>query len=432
MMLRTSRHRCDAWRTPSTPQARHAFSTLSLLCLVILTAPLSAQSTASVSGWVLDGGTREPIRTVRLRIEGLEATSSTDENGRFLLDSVPEGIRVLILDHLTYGTHRHFLNLRAGEPLEVEIRLTPEAIELEPLLVQTESARQRAARATGASVHVVNRDRIERALGTSRHLGDLVRQTVAGMHLSEPNSVTGRVCLEFRAAASLSLMGSGCRSPQVFLDGVPITGPDAFYGLIALETIQRIEIIPPGEAGARYGTGSLYGVLLIDTRTPGLREFDQPREVMLGPRRSRTFDWDQDSFGHRSKRSAAGAFLGNAVGLAAGLAIARRCISLDHKDELVATCGSSSTVGAGALAVVLPALGSALGARWGGTTDASRGDLVPMMLTTGLMIFPGYVFALSTATGSGNSVNSVGAVFLVIGVPAMATIGDYLFRKLRN
>jgi len=84
------------------------------------------------------------------------------------------------------------------------------------------------------------------------------------------------------------------------------------------------------------------------------------------------------------------------------------------------------------LAVVLPALGSALGARWGGTTDASRGDLVPMMLTTGLMIFPGYVFALSTATGSEDSVNSVGAVFLVIGVPAMATIGDYLFRKLRN
>lgn len=425
-------HRRAPGPAPVTRRMRQAPWVLHLLCLTILPGSLSAQSNAVVSGRVIDLETGEPIGAVLLTIQGLETSTTTNQDGRFSLDSVPEGIHVLVLDHLVYGTHRHFLNLAAGEPLQVEIRLTPEAIELEPLLVQTRTSRQAAARASGASVHVVNRDQIERAMGTSRHLGDLIAQTVPGMRITAANSLTGRVCLEFRAAATLSLIGPGCRSPQVFLDGVPMMNPDALYELISLPTIERLEVIPPGEAGARYGTGSLYGVLLIETRTPGIPRGDSPTFVRVVQKGSRTFDWSQDAFGHHSIRSAAGAVLGNAVGLAAGLAVASRCFSQTRTDEFVTTCGSVGVFGSALLALALPTLGSSLGARWGGTTDTSRGDLMPMLLGTGLVVFPGYVFSLSRGGEEGNNVDHVGTALLVIGVPAMATLGDYLFRKLRN
>ncbi len=412
--------------------AWHVFF-VDLTGLVIPTDSLNAQSQAVVSGRVIDGETGEAIDAVLLTIQGSGTSVSTDETGRFTLESVPEGLQVLVLDHLAYGRHRRFLTLVAGQPLVVEIRLTPAVIELEPLRVRTRTSLQAAARASGASVHVVDRERIVRSLGTSRHLGDLLTQTVAGIHMRESNTLTGRVCLEFRAAATLSLLAPGCRSPRVFLDGVPVTSPDALYGMVSLPTIQRIQVIPPGEAGARYGTGSLYGVILIETITPGLPFADSPvRRPLGGQRGSRTFDWNQDASGHQFWKSALGAFLGNAVGLAAGLAVANQCFSETRTDEFVSTCGAAGNFGSAMLAVALPTLGSSLGARWGGTTDASRGDLRPMLLGTGLVVFPGYVFSLSRGKGEGNNVDHIGAALLVIGVPAMATLGDYLFRKLRN
>ena len=64
------------------------------------------------------------------------------------------------------------------------------------------------------------------------------------------------------------MMGRPCEHPKVYLDGVPVSSPDQLYGMLSLHTIEQLEVIPPGEAGARFGTGSLYGVILITTQRP--------------------------------------------------------------------------------------------------------------------------------------------------------------------
>jgi len=301
-------------------------------------------------------------------------------------------------------------------------------------VVDVETRRARSERTQGFSLHAVERRQIEAALGTSRHLGDLIRQTVPGIRMRQTNNLAGTdVCLEFRDAATISLLQTrACNHPMVVVDGVPVANPHQLYGTIGLSNIDRIQVIPPAEAGARYGTGSLYGVLLIETRSPGTDRTGESRPFTPAElRRKSAFDWSQDPAGHPLLRTSAGAFLGNAAGLAAGIAVGRRCIGVDARDQIVTGCSTVGDVSAVLGAMLLPAAAAALGAHWGGATAASRGRLLPAMLGAGMMVFPGYAFSMATVGGGSDVANAVGAAMLVVGTPLLVTLADRMFRDLR-
>lgn len=414
-------------------------STLPILALALAAALTPARSSSQVGmdipGVVVDVSTGRGIPDVLLRLEGTDVSAATDEAGRFVLRGVPPGRWILQVDHLAYGRHRHEIAAELGLRVDLQVRLAPEAIEIEPLVVEVTSLRQQMARAKGSSLNVVERDQIERALGTSKHLGDLIRQTIPGIRVRQTNNLAGtNVCLEFRGAATISLLETRpCSHPMVLLDGVTVSDPNYLYGTVGLSNIERIEVIPPGEAGARYGTGSLYGVILIETRPPGTRRFpDDSSTGYGGPRRGRAaFDWSQDLAGYPLPRAVAGAFLGNALGLTAGAALGKHCVMVDDKDQIVTSCGGIGTAAAILGALALPALGGAVGVRFGGGTKASVGRFLPALLGAGMMVFPGYAFSMSTVGGGSEAANAVGYTLLVVGTPLVLTMADRLFRSMR-
>lgn len=392
-----------------------------------------AQEPAQVDGVVVDVEDGSGIPDVILRIDGTMISAASDDSGRFVLHGIPPGEWTLTAQHLAYGSHDHRIAVRSGERARVEVRLAQQAIELERLVVEGESALARERRATGASFWEVDRDRIVRAIGTSRHMGDLLRQLVPGLRLRQTSNLAqADVCLEFRGAASISIVNARpCNHPMVLLDGVAVTNPQSLYGAVGMENLERIQVIPPGEAGARYGTGSLYGVILIQTRRPGRVGVRTDAESILAPRAGATFDWALDPGGHDTDQAFIGALLGGGAGLALGLLASRQCIRVAPDDEIETSCAPGVNVLAGLSAFVLPAAGAALGVRWGGGTDRSVGRLVPAVLGAGMMLFPGYAFSLSTVGGDRPVVNRVGNAFLVLGVPLAATLADRLFRELR-
>jgi hypothetical protein len=406
------------------------------LILLALGPPRSAkgQEPVDVSGVVIDVATGEPIGDVVLRLLGSDVSAATDEEGRFVLRGVVPGRWTLQVTHLAYGSHEHVIAVESGQRIELQVRLAAEAIELDPLVVEARSTREQAERAQGSSLHVVTRPEIERAIGTSKHLGDLIRQTVPGLKVRQGNNLAGTdVCLEFRAAATISLLETRpCNHPMVFLDGVPVSEPNYLYGSLPLQTIERIQVIPPGEAGARYGTGSLYGVLLIETRSPRAARTGDDRAYAPLHTGRRTFDWSTDPAGHNLTRTLTGAMIGNGVGLALGLALGRQCIQVDDKQQIATQCGLAGDGAAALAAMALPALGSALGARIGGRTDASVGRLAPTLVGAGMMIFPGYAFSMSSVGGGTKVANTLGHAFLLVGAPLFTTLADRLFRKLRD
>ena len=403
-----------------------------LLCLVVPGAPLQAQQLRSIEGRVVDQETGEGIPDVVVQAAGTQLETVTDAYGGFLLQGLPVGERLLVFTHVGYGEHQQVVSV-ADEGGEFRFRLSAEAIELEGVVVETTTRESQRRRALGASSHVIDSEMIQRSLGTSRHLGDLLRQTVPGIKLRQSNDlVSTGICVEFRAAASMSMISRPCEHPEVYLDGVPVSSPDQLYGMLSLHTIEQLEVIPPGEAGARYGTGSLYGVILITTQRPGVR---RTADEVLGPRAmpsSRHFDWELDPPGHSTKRAFLGAFLGNALGIGVGVLVAKQCIGVDRKDEIVTSCSSAGTAGVALSALALPAVGSALGARWAGGTDRSVGSFGAATFGAALGLVPGYAFTLATEGSESGVVNAVGYTFLFAAVPVVVTGADRLFRKLRG
>ena len=396
------------------------------------TASIRAQTQVDVPGVVIDAGSRRGLEGVVLRIDGTDVSAASDADGAFVLRGLTFGTWTLRVRHIAYGEHEHPLTLGEGMSFSLEIRLDPEAIELDPVLVEAPTTRAQAERARGSSRNVVERPQIEAALGVSRHLGDLIRQTIPGVRLRQSNNLVGTdVCIEFRSASDISLLETrGCNHPLLLLDGVQVSDPNFAYGTIGLNTIQRIEVLPPGEAGARYGTGSLYGVILVETRDPRARDPTGAR-VATARRGFDTFDWTLEPRGHNGLRAAGGALLGNAVGLAAGVAIGSVCFRVDELDQIVTECGSMGNVGAVIAAFTLPAAASALGGRLGGRTEGSIGRLWPAMVGAGMALLPGYVYSMSTVGRGSDTANAAGAALLILGTPLAVMVADRLFRTAR-
>jgi hypothetical protein len=412
-----------------------AAALLAACCIApVAGAAQDPEAHAEITGVVVDVDGGAGIADVILRIDGTLVSAASDESGRFVLRDIPAGTWTLRVEHVAYGEHEHVIAVEAGGQSRVQIRLAQEAIEMEPLVVEGETSLQRQRRATGASFWEVDRERIVRAIGTSRHMGDVLRQVVPGLRLRQASNLTQTdVCLEFRGAASISIVNARpCNHPMVLLDGVIVTNPQYLYGSVGMENLERIQVIPPGEAGARYGTGSLYGVILIETQRPGpIRTGPDARDLLVD-RTALTFDWSRDPAGHDTDRAFLGALVGNAVGLTLGLLLSRQCIRVDGDDEIATSCGATTNVLAGLSAFALPAAGSALGVRWAGGTELSVGRIVPAVLGAGMMLFPGYAFSMSTVGGDRPVVNRVGHTFLALGVPLAVTLADRLFRTLRQ
>lgn len=412
---------------------RRPWSAAAAIVSFLLLAPgarsAEAQDETHVAGIVIDASTQKGIADAILRIRDTDISAASDAEGRFTLRAIPPGTWTLDVTHIRYGEASHEIAVQPGIDINLEVRLAEEAIELPRLVVEAETMVQRERRTTGASFWEVTREEFERALHTSRHMGDVLRQTVPGLKMRQsPNMGRNDVCLEFRAAASISIVNNrACNHPKVLLDGIPVSDPQYLYGAVPLTDLERIQVIPPGEASTRYGSGSLYGVLLIETMRPGLRPSDAS---LMAPSGSSTFDWELDPAGHSSWNVFLGSAAGNALGVGAGLLVARQCFDKEGP-EIRGKCGTLTNALAGMSAVLAPAAGAALAARIAGTTDLSRGSLVPSMVGAGLMIFPGYALSLSEAASTSDAVAGAGAAFLALGVPLAVTLADKMYRNLR-
>jgi hypothetical protein len=399
-----------------------------------LVLPLGAEAQLSdIQGRVMDAESGSAVQDATVILEGADTVVLvlTDRRGLFSFHRVSGGTYRVRVRHLSYGEHQEEVQVEPGSLVALRILISQQAIELDPLVVEAMSERERALRARGTMLQEVTREEIEAAARTSNHLGDVLRQTVPGLRVYDNASLPGsRVCIEFRGRRSVRF-GNRCQSPMVILDGVRMFDPPSLYSTIDVGSIERIEVVPPAEAGLLYGSESAFGVITIETKVWLTKE---ERETIPPHLRGGVYDWSLEVDDHSWKKVFLSTFLGNALGLAAGIAIADQCVEFDELavDVFASRCDQLPTAGAWAAAIGLPLFGAALGARFAGATPISRGRLLPAVASGAVALLPGYALVSASQQSRTSPSFRAGQVFVFVGIPVAVTLADRLFRKFRG
>jgi hypothetical protein len=208
-----------------------------LCALLIVPAAAGAQT---LRGVVLDDATGAPVPTARIELRSVEAglltAAESDRDGRFALTPRQAGRYVLRVTHLGYEPLDSVaVHARAGESVQLELRLGRTAIPLEPVVVV---ARRRADVAgfyermqRGGMGSYVTREEIDRR--PASRASDLLR-TMPGIRVESTGA--NRSVVTMRG-------GLGRCLPTIYLDGMhirqyPESGVDDWILPASLEGIE--------------------------------------------------------------------------------------------------------------------------------------------------------------------------------------------------
>ena len=244
-----------------------------LFLIVACAAVAAAQTPATVRGFVIHGESRTPVEGVRVSIIGTALSAFTDSSGRFSIDGIAAGTRVLQARAVGYIAGTWLLSLRDGDLLRDTFLLDPVAIAVEAVTLRPtdlDDWRSEAGfehrRGTGRGFFVTRED-IQRR--QPRTVADVIR-TVPGV--SATCRGYGNNCV-----ITMTRTSRGTCQPEYFLDGHQATNSTGANFPIDVAAIRGVEIYRNEfEAPVEMQRmGLRCGVIAIWTIAPGER-FNTP------------------------------------------------------------------------------------------------------------------------------------------------------------
>lgn len=227
--------------------------------MLLFCKPVVAQNApGDIIGHILTD-TGAPSAGVTVRVEGMSRTEVTNADGAFRFTGLAPGDAVLLIEQIGWRAVRHAISVRAGEATRVEIRLEPQALRLDQVVVTTSREEQRRAE-TPATVHAVSGADIERLKPS--HPSEVMNR-MPGVWVN----VTG-------GEGHMAAIRQPMTTNPVYLyleNGVP-TRSTGFFNHNALYEIDvphaaRIEVVK-GPATALYGSDAIGGLVNVITHSP--------------------------------------------------------------------------------------------------------------------------------------------------------------------
>lgn len=256
---------------PANPQTRTGRELRGLLvCLYIALWPGVVHG-QTVTGRVVDGATGDGVPAAALAIVdsmgARVAVSYSDSMGRFSIELDAGGTFRVEIGQLGYvPALLPALAIPRADTVTLRVELPPSPIEVrgvEAVAAPGSSARRRMTAGTA-----IDREQIEALLPAPDALRLIEALPAAGLRVFEYQREAGSpiydLCVEGTRQRSPS--DTGCAWVAVFVDGTRMSAPEEGLRFLSPDRIQRMEFIPPSVAGARWGTGSQNGVLVITTR----------------------------------------------------------------------------------------------------------------------------------------------------------------------
>jgi TonB-dependent receptor len=125
---------------------------------------LAQGSNAKIVGVVTEIGTGEPLLGTNVAIAGTSLGASTGLDGGFSVPNIPPGTHTVVFRYIGFKQVEQEITLSAGQTLEINMELHPEAIQGEEVVITMQARGQRAAinqqLASNAITNIVSSDKI--------------------------------------------------------------------------------------------------------------------------------------------------------------------------------------------------------------------------------------------------------------------------------
>lgn len=204
-----------------------------------------------VSGRVTDAQ-GQALPGVNVIVKGTETGASTDQDGRFVLENVPEDA-TLVFSFLGYKTRE----IAVAGQAEINLALEEDLQSLDEVVVVGYGT-QRKATLTG-SVASINNEEITTT--KNENVQNMLTGKIPGVRVVQRTAEPGT----FNNAFDIRGMGT----PLIVIDGVPRTMTD--FQRLSADDIDNISVLKDASA-AIYGVRSANGVVLVTTKKGGNRK----------------------------------------------------------------------------------------------------------------------------------------------------------------
>lgn len=210
----------------------------------------------NVEGTVVDQA-GEPLIGVNIQVKGTNKGTSTDFDGRFVLEEIEEDA-ILVISYIGFVTQEVPVS---GED-NLSITLVGDSQLLDEVVVVGYGT-QKKENLTGAVSHVGAEVLESRPLTT---VGEGLQGTISNLNIT-PNSGAPGQGASFNIRGTTSLSGG---SPLVLVNGVSMD-----INLVNPQDIESVTVLKDGASAAIYGARAAFGVILITTKSGKVS--DKPR-----------------------------------------------------------------------------------------------------------------------------------------------------------
>lgn len=230
---------------------------LILIAFLLISGILSAQ--AVLRGKVINAETSESLVGATIQVDGMVKSAITNADGIFEISLDKPTPIVLVVSYVGFATVKeNFTEDVFGK--NIEIALTPKALELGDVVVSATRSRQTAIEYP-ARIDVMSREKINTIPALS---ADELLRTIPGISVSRSSA--------FLSSSTVSLRGMGSEQGRtlVLVDGVPINksdGGSVNWNALSINDIQRIEVVK-GPGSSIYGGNAMGGIINMITPAP--------------------------------------------------------------------------------------------------------------------------------------------------------------------
>lgn len=236
---------------------RHTIATILLLCLGAITT-VSAQTTATISGFVEDSVTKETLVGATVSVKGAKLGAYTNKSGYFSISQIPPGECTVVVSMLGYARRELAFKVTAGQSVKTRIQMGSGDVQTKEISV--EAARNEDKRQINVSqVNIPMQQIAQMRIGGE---ADIFRalQMLPGVLTSS------------QISSGLFIRGGSPDQNLVLLDGMTVYNPTHLFGFISAFNSDAIKDVDLMKGGFPAEFGGRMSAVLNVTQKDGNRD----------------------------------------------------------------------------------------------------------------------------------------------------------------